>query len=73
MVMEQSIDVSSERGEMRIEMRLLVITNQFFSLNTPCPTVHLILCTCDIFQLWNGWTNHDEILPGENMDPLVWY
>ena len=22
-----------------------------------------------IFQLWNGWTNHDEILPGESMDP----
>ena len=32
MVMEQSIDVSSERGEMRIEMRLLGQIN-FFSLN----------------------------------------
>ena len=26
-----------------------------------------------IFQLWNGWTNHDEILRGENMDPQVLY
>ena len=22
-----------------------------------------------IFQLWNGWTNHDDIVRGESMDP----
>ena len=50
-------------------LRLLFIS---FELNTYTVS-HSPPDFMHIFQLWNGWTNHDEILRGENMDPQVWY